>query len=145
MKRGFEGLALRAGLVSRAEQWRRSSLSRWHQKPQPLPKLLSPWPIPGLANWIERVNEPRNDKELEDVRRCAHRGQPSGDEGWTESIGRRSTVETRINDVPRGTTKKVDTNEKERKENRGRDGHCWPPPAQIRTGRTTAYGSYRRC
>ena len=77
------------GLVSRAEQWRRSSLSRWHQKPEPLPKLLSPWPIPGLANWIEPVNEPRNDKELEDVRRCAHRGQPSGDEGWTEPIGRR--------------------------------------------------------
>ena len=25
---------------------------------------------------------------------------------------------------------------------RGRDGHCWPPPAQIRTCRTTAYGSY---
>ena len=25
---------------------------------------------------------------------------------------------------------------------RGRDGHFWPPPAQIRTCRTTAYGSY---
>ena len=25
---------------------------------------------------------------------------------------------------------------------RGRDGHYWPPPAQIRTCRTTAYGSY---
>ncbi len=24
---------------------------------------------------------------------------------------------------------------------RGRDGHCWPPPAQIRTCGTTAYGS----
>ena len=26
---------------------------------------------------------------------------------------------------------------------RGRDGHCWPPRAQIRTGGITAYGSYR--
>jgi hypothetical protein len=26
---------------------------------------------------------------------------------------------------------------------RGRDGHCWPPPAQTRTCGITAYGSYR--
>jgi len=25
---------------------------------------------------------------------------------------------------------------------RGKDGNCWPPPAQIRTGGITAYGSY---
>ena len=25
---------------------------------------------------------------------------------------------------------------------RGRDGHCCPPPAQIRTGNAIAYGSY---
>ena len=28
---------------------------------------------------------------------------------------------------------------------RGRDGHCWPPPAQIRTSGITAYGSYLGC
>jgi hypothetical protein len=28
---------------------------------------------------------------------------------------------------------------------RGRDGHHWPPPAQIRTGAASAYGSYLRC
>jgi len=28
---------------------------------------------------------------------------------------------------------------------RGRDGHCRPPPAQIRTCGATAYGSYRGC
>jgi DNA-binding NarL/FixJ family response regulator len=27
---------------------------------------------------------------------------------------------------------------------RGRDGHYWPPPAQIRTGGITAYGSCLR-
>jgi hypothetical protein len=25
---------------------------------------------------------------------------------------------------------------------RGRDDHCWPPPAQIRAGATNALGSY---
>jgi DNA-binding MarR family transcriptional regulator len=28
---------------------------------------------------------------------------------------------------------------------RGRDGHCWPPPAQIRTGPIKASGSYLGC
>ena len=28
---------------------------------------------------------------------------------------------------------------------RGRDGHCWPPPAQIRTRPTKASGSYLGC
>src|SRR5216684_7872965 len=28
---------------------------------------------------------------------------------------------------------------------RGRDGHYWPPPAQIRTRPTKASGSYLRC
>src|SRR5262249_25316801 len=28
---------------------------------------------------------------------------------------------------------------------RGRDGHCWPPPAQIRTCPTKASGSYLGC
>jgi len=28
---------------------------------------------------------------------------------------------------------------------RGRDGHCWPPPAQIRTSGIPAYGSYLGC
>ena len=27
-------------------------------------------------------------------------------------------------------------------DDRGRDGHCWPPPAQIRTGPIQASGSY---
>jgi hypothetical protein len=28
------------------------------------------------------------------------------------------------------------------RQDRGRDGHCWPPPAQIRTGPIQASGSY---
>ena len=30
-----------------------------------------------------------------------------------------------------------------RLEDRGRDAHCWAPPAQIRTCGIPAYGSYR--
>ncbi len=57
-----------------------------------------------LPNWIERVNEALSDKELEAVRRCGHRGQPFGDDGWTESITRRLNLESTMG--PRGRPKK---------------------------------------
>jgi putative transposase len=72
--RYVERNALRAGLVEAAENWQWSSLWRWLQKPEPLPRLLSAWPIARLPNWVERVNQPLTDKELEAVRQCAHRG-----------------------------------------------------------------------
>jgi len=91
---------LRAQMVSRAEDWRWGSLWRWLQKPEPEPKLLSPWPIPRLPNWIERVNEPLSENELKAIRSCARRGAPLGDEGWVESIARRLDLESTMR--PRG-------------------------------------------
>ena len=98
--RYVERNALRAGLVDRAEDWRWSSLWRWLQKPEPDPKLLSPWPMPRLPRWVERVNEPLSEKELKAVRLSAQRGRPLGDEGWVESIARRLNLESTMR--PRG-------------------------------------------
>jgi putative transposase len=98
--RYVERNALRAGLVRRAEDWTWGSLWRWLQKTEPMPKLLSAWPLARFSNWADRVNEPLTDKELEMVRRCAHRGQPFGDEGWTESCVRRLNLESTMR--PRG-------------------------------------------
>ena len=98
--RYVERNALRAGLVARAEEWRRGSLWRWLQKPEPDPKLLSPWPIPRLPGWAERVNQALSEKELESVRLCAQRGRPLGDEAWVESIARRLNLESTLR--PRG-------------------------------------------
>lgn len=50
--RYIERNALRAGLVERAEQWRRGSLWRWRQRPGLDPKLLTPWPIPRSPGWL---------------------------------------------------------------------------------------------
>lgn len=83
--RYVERNALRAGLVERAEQWRWGSLWRW------------------LQNWTDRVNEPRSDKELEAVRKCANRGGPLGDEAWVESTTRRLGLESTLR--PRGRPK----------------------------------------
>lgn len=92
--RYVERNALRAGLVSRAEDWRWGSLWRWLQRPELAPSLLSPWPTPRLSNWVARVNEALSAKELETVRRCAHRGSPLGREEWIETIARRLNLES---------------------------------------------------
>ena len=72
--RYVERNALRAGLVSSAEDWRWGSLWRWFQSPEPEPKLLSPWPIPRLPDGVRRVNAPLTDAELVAVRQCVQRG-----------------------------------------------------------------------
>ena len=53
---------------------------RWLPSPEPEPKLLSPWPLPRLPNWVEQVNTPLTAAELVAVRPCVQRGQPLGDE-----------------------------------------------------------------
>ena len=98
--RYVERNALRAGLVKRAEAWRWGSLWRWRQSAEPEPKLLSPWPIPRLPNWVRRVNEPLGDAEMGAVRRCVQRGRPLGNAKWVESIAGRLNLESTLR--PRG-------------------------------------------
>jgi putative transposase len=98
--RYVERNALRAELVDRAEDWRWGSLWRWLQRPEPDPKLLSPWPLARLPGWADRVNQPLSKRELDAVRLSAQRGRPLGDEGWVESIARRLDLESTMR--PRG-------------------------------------------
>ena len=72
--RYVERNALRAGFVAQAENWRWGSLWRWLQPNEPIPKLLSRWPLARLPNWVRRVNESLSEKELDAVRLCAQRG-----------------------------------------------------------------------
>lgn len=106
--RYVERNALRAGLVDRAEDWRWGSLWRWLQKSEPEPRLLSPWPIPRLPDWVDRVNEPLTEMELAAVRRSVSRGSPLGDKRWVESTARRFHMESTLR--PRGRPR---TSEKE--------------------------------
>ena len=98
--RYVERNALRAGLVEQAEDWRWGSLWRWLQKPEPDPPLLSPWPIVRLPNWVDRVNTPLSDGELDAVRRCIRHGSPLGEAEWVESTVRRSGLDSTLR--PRG-------------------------------------------
>lgn len=98
--RYVERNALRAKMVRRAEDWQWGSLWRWLQKPEPDPKLLSPWPIPRSSGWTRRVNEPMSESELDAVRLSAQRGRPLGDEQWVNSTVKRFKLESTIR--PRG-------------------------------------------
>jgi len=116
------------------------ALYRWVQSSELLPRLLSPWPLARSANWIRRVNEPLDDKELDGIRWAIRRGSPFGQSNWVESIARRLDLESTLRPRERPKNKSIPTDPPNKKY-RGRDDHCWPPPAQIRTCGTTAYGS----
>ena len=103
--RYVERNALRANLVERAEDWRWGSLYRWKYGTPKEKGLLSSWPLPRLANWVEHVNNPLTELELDAIRRSIRRGRPLGDSQWTESIARRLGLESTLR--PRGRPKKA--------------------------------------
>ena len=73
--RYVERNALRAGLVARAEDWRWSSLWRWQTGDA---RLLAPWPVPRPDNWMEIVNTPQTNTELEAIRAAIQTGARFG-------------------------------------------------------------------
>jgi putative transposase len=95
--RYVERNALRAGLVERAEDWRWGSLRQRAGKVRG--PLLSDWPLPEPRDWVEQVNLPQTEAELDAIRRCLCRGCPYGNSGWieraAEQLGLQSTVRPR--------------------------------------------------
>jgi len=102
--RYVERNALRANLVAQAEQWRWSSLWRWHQGNAAQKRMLAPWPIRRSPNWLEFVNVPQTDNELQALRKSVVRGCPFGDEVWSNRIVKRLGLESTLR--PRGRPKK---------------------------------------
>jgi putative transposase len=95
--RYVERNALRAGLVRHAEDWQWGSL---HQRAKNVRgPLLGEWPLPKPSDWIEQVNLPQTESELEAIRRCLHRGSPYGNATWSdqvaEQLGLQSTLRCR--------------------------------------------------
>jgi putative transposase len=95
--RYVERNALRAGLAERAEDWKWGSLylrARAARGP-----LLADWPLSEPSDWIEQVNAPQTEAELEAIRHCVRRGSPFGSAPWTEraaeQLGLQSTVHPR--------------------------------------------------
>ena len=96
---------LRAKLVSRAEDWKFGSLYRWNQSSEPIPQIVSPWPIPRLPNWNARVNAALTAQELKAMRTCIDRGRPFGDDRWVEDTVAKYNLQSTIR--PLGRPKKA--------------------------------------
>jgi putative transposase len=78
---------LRAGLVSKAEDWPWSSLRWW--KADSLPFFLEIGPVRRPPDWVEFVNEPQTEAEQEAVRTCVRRQRPCGDDSWVLTTAHR--------------------------------------------------------
>ncbi len=94
---------VRANLVNRAEQWRWSSLYRWQNGSREDKQILSPWPVPGgkrPPNWVNRVNLPETEDELNALRRSSNRCQPFGHLAWQQEMCQRFDLQSTFR--PRG-------------------------------------------
>ncbi len=89
--RYVERNALRAGLVTRAEDWRWSGLYRRLMGTDQW--LVSDWPVRRPDDWIERVNQPMTNEELRAIRQSIARGRPFGTPEWTLETARQLGLE----------------------------------------------------
>lgn len=97
---------VRPSLVTRAEQWRWSSLWRWLQPDDNENRpALCPWPIERPGDWRARVNRALASKELDAVRVSVARGRPFGDEDWQQQTAKRLGLESTFRS--RGRPKKA--------------------------------------
>src|SRR5262245_5940776 len=94
--RYVERNALRADLARRAERWRWGSLVRWERGAAEDRQLLAAWPLPRLPGWIDQVNQPQTEGELQAIRRSVQRGVPFGDDRWTERAVRALGLESTL-------------------------------------------------
>ena len=103
--RYVERNALRAGLATRAEEWRWGSLHVRQNQEIDSAKLLSPWPIPMRRDWVEWVNEPQSKEEEDAIRQCIARGRPWGSTAWRDQMIARLGLESSLR--PPGRPKKT--------------------------------------
>jgi putative transposase len=71
---------VRAGLVTRAEQW------QWSSAASSKGAVLHLWPIPRPSTWLEWVNADEQHEQVEALRRSVVKGLPFGSEPWTKQM-----------------------------------------------------------
>jgi putative transposase len=101
--RYIERNPIRANLVSRAEDWRWSSL--WRRCNSCDVGLLDEWPIPRPADWLTIVNEPQTEGELSSLREAITRNAPFGSDDWRVRTAKRLGLESSLR--ARGRPKKT--------------------------------------
>ena len=97
--RYVEANPLRAKMVSRAQDWRWSSLGGGCSPRKKL-ALLSAWPVPRPRQWSTWVNQSIEPPILDALRTSATRSRPFGEPQWTAGLARRLGLQFTLN--PRG-------------------------------------------
>ena len=108
--RYVERNALRANLVSKAQDWRWSSLSTRSDRRSTIGMLLSSWPVEMPTRWTNWVNQAQTEAELAALRRARDRGQPYGDARWTERTAKALGIESSLRSPGRPKTRRSDEN-----------------------------------
>jgi putative transposase len=88
-------------LVERAQDWRWSSATpAWVGMP-----MLDTGPVCRPPEWLEHVNTPQTEAEVEALRECTRRRRgPYGDLAWTEQAAHQLGLEASLR--PRGRPRK---------------------------------------
>jgi putative transposase len=88
--------ALRANLASRAEEWPWCSLWIHKYGSAEHRAMLSKWPLPRPRKWLQYVNQPATEAELEAIRRSCRRGTPYGRKDWVEKIAKQLGLQSTL-------------------------------------------------
>jgi putative transposase len=80
--RYVERNAKRAALVEKAEDWKWSSAHSRIYSGKSEGKLLSAWPTEEPSGYIDWLNEPQPEEEIEGIRHALRKGMPYGSEQW---------------------------------------------------------------
>ena len=88
--------ALRGNLVARAEQWPWGSLWIHKYGSAEHRAMISKWPLPRPRKWVQYVNEPATEAELDAIRRSCQRGTPYGRKAWVEKTARKLGLQSTL-------------------------------------------------
>jgi putative transposase len=103
--RYIERNPLRANLVERAQDWRWSSASpRRGDEP-----TLDLGPVRRGPQWLDYVNAPQTEAEVNRLRKCVQRGRPFGAMSWTKQTAADLGLEASL--CPRGRPRKDATSQ----------------------------------
>jgi putative transposase len=96
---------LRANLVKRAQDWPHGSLAARLRQDDPRPHLLHPWPIPIPTDYLQWLNQPQTQTELEALQTSIRRNRPFGAPAWQSRTITRLGLESSIR--PKGGQRKT--------------------------------------
>jgi putative transposase len=97
---------VRAELVARAQDWLWSSAA----PVRAAAPRLDPGPVVRPANWLDLVNEPQTEAEVERVRESLRRNRPFGEAAWMKRTACRLGLEASLR--PRGRPRKHETGQR---------------------------------